>query len=156
MTAPIASGWSESPGGPRTHRKAPPFHGARRKAAVRSSAKSAPYGARPLYRMQDEAHQPANQRSPPCQEERGELDESEKRRRNILFTHFRLKIVTEAIKQNQALYTDFVAHFRVGSTVLAEGLHQRYRNERGNKYVDAAKSTYRAPELAPQSPEDGC
>src|SRR5215472_12913126 len=31
MTAPIASGWSESPGGPRTHWKAPPFHGARRK-----------------------------------------------------------------------------------------------------------------------------
>src|SRR3974390_362356 len=30
MTAPIASGWSESPGGPRTHWKAPPFHGARR------------------------------------------------------------------------------------------------------------------------------
>src|ERR1700730_6157603 len=31
MTAPIASGWSESPGGPCTHWKAPPFHGARRK-----------------------------------------------------------------------------------------------------------------------------
>ena len=31
MTAPIASGWSESPGGPRTHWKAPPCHGARRK-----------------------------------------------------------------------------------------------------------------------------
>ena len=30
MTAPIASGWSESPGGPCTHWKAPPFHGARR------------------------------------------------------------------------------------------------------------------------------
>jgi hypothetical protein len=30
MAAPIASGWSESPGGPRTHWKAPPFHGARR------------------------------------------------------------------------------------------------------------------------------
>src|SRR5690348_13681431 len=30
MTAPIASGWSESPGEPRTHWKAPPFHGARR------------------------------------------------------------------------------------------------------------------------------
>src|SRR5205814_6933311 len=30
MTAPIASGWSESPGGPRTHWKAPPFHRARR------------------------------------------------------------------------------------------------------------------------------
>jgi len=28
MTAPIASGWSESPGGPCTHRKAPPCHGA--------------------------------------------------------------------------------------------------------------------------------
>src|SRR5262249_8945171 len=34
MTAPIASGWSESPGGPCTHWKAPPFHGARRLAAV--------------------------------------------------------------------------------------------------------------------------
>ena len=31
MTAPIASGWSESPGGPCTHWKAPPCHGARRK-----------------------------------------------------------------------------------------------------------------------------
>src|SRR5215467_542408 len=30
MTAPIASGWSESPGGPCAHWKAPPFHGARR------------------------------------------------------------------------------------------------------------------------------
>jgi hypothetical protein len=30
MTAPIASGWSESLGGPCTHWKAPPFHGARR------------------------------------------------------------------------------------------------------------------------------
>src|ERR1700752_380574 len=30
MTAPIAYGWSESPGGPCTHWKAPPFHGARR------------------------------------------------------------------------------------------------------------------------------
>jgi integrase len=29
MTAPIASGWSESPGGPCTHWKASPFHGAR-------------------------------------------------------------------------------------------------------------------------------
>src|ERR1700680_5230038 len=28
MTAPVASGWSESPGGPRTHWKAPPCHGA--------------------------------------------------------------------------------------------------------------------------------
>src|SRR5947207_11792355 len=31
MTAPIASDRSESPGGPCTHWKAPPFHGARRK-----------------------------------------------------------------------------------------------------------------------------
>src|SRR6476659_8322255 len=30
MTAPIASGWSESPGGACTHWKAPPLHGARR------------------------------------------------------------------------------------------------------------------------------
>src|SRR6516225_5034587 len=29
MPAPVASGWSESPGGPRTHWKAPPCHGAR-------------------------------------------------------------------------------------------------------------------------------
>src|SRR5262245_36865853 len=29
MTAPIASGWSESPGGTCTHWKAPPCHGAR-------------------------------------------------------------------------------------------------------------------------------
>ena len=29
MTAPIASGWSDVPGGPCTHWKAPPFHGAR-------------------------------------------------------------------------------------------------------------------------------
>jgi len=30
MTAPVASGWSESPGGACTHWKAPPLHGARR------------------------------------------------------------------------------------------------------------------------------
>src|SRR6266550_2464434 len=36
MTAPIASGWSESPGGPCTHWKAPPFHGARRKRSLQS------------------------------------------------------------------------------------------------------------------------
>src|SRR5689334_6073253 len=30
MTAPIASGWSDAPGGPCTHWKAPPLHGARR------------------------------------------------------------------------------------------------------------------------------
>src|ERR1700758_2089799 len=35
MTAPIASGWSESPGGPCTHWKAPPFHGARRNRSLR-------------------------------------------------------------------------------------------------------------------------
>jgi len=34
MTAPIASGWSESPGGPCTPWKAPPFHGARRLAVI--------------------------------------------------------------------------------------------------------------------------
>src|ERR1700730_16995626 len=28
MPAPVASGWSDSPGGPRTHWKAPPCHGA--------------------------------------------------------------------------------------------------------------------------------
>src|SRR5215813_10770859 len=37
MTAPIASGWSESPGGPCTHWKAPPFHGARRQRPLRSA-----------------------------------------------------------------------------------------------------------------------
>jgi len=31
MPAPVASGWSESPGGPCTHWKAPPCHGARGK-----------------------------------------------------------------------------------------------------------------------------
>ena len=34
MTAPIASGWSESPGGPRTHWKAPPCHGAHPKRSL--------------------------------------------------------------------------------------------------------------------------
>src|ERR1700756_2402405 len=37
MTAPIASGWSESPGGPCTHWKAPPCHGARRSAVIAAS-----------------------------------------------------------------------------------------------------------------------
>src|SRR4029077_18684921 len=38
MTAPIASGWRESPGGPCTHWKAPPCHGAppKRQLAVSS------------------------------------------------------------------------------------------------------------------------
>src|SRR6267154_4087278 len=40
MTAPIASGWSESPGGPRTHWKAPPFHGARRVEMWRGGGRS--------------------------------------------------------------------------------------------------------------------
>src|SRR5215217_6765482 len=53
MTAPIASGGSESPSGPRTHWKAPPFHGARRN---RSSA--GPVGAtgidpKPTARLSD-------------------------------------------------------------------------------------------------------
>ena len=30
MTAPVASGWSDWPGGAFTHWKAPPLHGARR------------------------------------------------------------------------------------------------------------------------------
>ena len=45
MTAPIASGWSESPGGSCTHCKAPPLHGARRFrpfAAPRSNRGSRP------------------------------------------------------------------------------------------------------------------
>jgi hypothetical protein len=44
-SAPIASGWSESPGGPCTHWKAPPCHGARRFrpfAGPRSSRRSRP------------------------------------------------------------------------------------------------------------------
>src|SRR4051812_36394353 len=36
MTAPIASGWSESPGGACTHWKAPPLHRARRKRSFLS------------------------------------------------------------------------------------------------------------------------
>src|ERR1700758_2181542 len=35
MTAPIASGWSESPGGTCTHWKAPPCHGARGRRTMR-------------------------------------------------------------------------------------------------------------------------
>src|SRR5437016_8208180 len=34
MPAPVASGWSESPGGPCTHWKAPPCHGAHPKRTV--------------------------------------------------------------------------------------------------------------------------
>src|SRR4029077_20242723 len=41
MTAPIASGWSESPGGPCTHWKAPPFHGARRQQSFVEQHQSA-------------------------------------------------------------------------------------------------------------------
>src|SRR5258708_18306861 len=37
-TAPIASGWSESPGGPRTHWKARPFHVARQKRSFTAAA----------------------------------------------------------------------------------------------------------------------
>src|SRR6201987_4612550 len=36
MPAPVASGWSESPGGPCTHWKAPPCHGARGKRSFRN------------------------------------------------------------------------------------------------------------------------
>src|ERR1700720_1212355 len=53
MTAPIASGWSESPGGPCTHWKAPPCHGARRNRPFRevstklaNSSRKQPGGAR--------------------------------------------------------------------------------------------------------------
>jgi hypothetical protein len=41
MTAPIASGRSDVPGGPCTHWKAPPFHGARHKQAFGSGSVSA-------------------------------------------------------------------------------------------------------------------
>ena len=34
MPAPVASGWSDSPGGPRTHWKAPPCHGAPPKQSI--------------------------------------------------------------------------------------------------------------------------
>jgi len=40
MTAPIASGWSESPGGACTHWKAPPCHGARRVEVWRGGGRS--------------------------------------------------------------------------------------------------------------------
>src|SRR5262250_3174759 len=38
MPAPVASGWSESPGGPCTHWKAPPWHGAHGKRPFPASA----------------------------------------------------------------------------------------------------------------------
>ena len=34
MTAPVASGWSGSPGGPHTHWRVPPFHGAHPKRSL--------------------------------------------------------------------------------------------------------------------------
>ena len=37
MTAPVASGWSDWPGGAFTHWKAPPLHGARRLQTSRFS-----------------------------------------------------------------------------------------------------------------------
>src|SRR6478672_10533158 len=40
MPAPVASGWSESPGGPRTHWKAPPCHGAPRNTAFTYKGKA--------------------------------------------------------------------------------------------------------------------
>src|SRR5690349_10645150 len=48
MTAPIASGWSESPGGTYTHWKAPPCHGAPPKrsfASIDSNAGPCPFPA---------------------------------------------------------------------------------------------------------------
>src|ERR1700745_987852 len=51
MTAPIASGWSESPGGPCTHWKAPPCHGARRLRPFprkRGPARLTPSGSFPV------------------------------------------------------------------------------------------------------------
>src|SRR5208282_1513080 len=40
MPAPVASGWSESPGGACTHWKAPPYHGAHQLRTVRQGALS--------------------------------------------------------------------------------------------------------------------
>src|SRR5204863_8802445 len=42
MTAPIASGWSESPGGTCTHWKAPPCHGAPPKPSLETAASLVP------------------------------------------------------------------------------------------------------------------
>src|SRR4029079_3137097 len=42
MTAPIASGWSESPGGTYTHWKAPPCHGAPPRRSFRAAYDLAP------------------------------------------------------------------------------------------------------------------
>src|SRR5215468_8286956 len=39
MTAPVASGWSDSPGGPCTHWRVPPFHGAHPKQPFRRNAR---------------------------------------------------------------------------------------------------------------------
>jgi hypothetical protein len=49
MTAPIASGWSESPGGPCTHWKAPPCHGARRNQSFAVSGLYSPGSRRPTF-----------------------------------------------------------------------------------------------------------
>jgi hypothetical protein len=85
MTAPIASGWSESPGGTCTHWKAPPCHGAHPLQSLacvgRSSAKSGPYGgsaAVPNARIKR-----IRKRTMPGREGR-QLDESEKRRSGII------------------------------------------------------------------------
>src|SRR6516225_6116394 len=54
MSAPVASGWSESPGWPRTHWKAPPCHGAPPKrpfaVALKISPARQPGGPKPMPR----------------------------------------------------------------------------------------------------------
>ena len=57
MTAPVASGWSVSPGGTCTHWKAPPSHGARK---YRSFVDGSPNGSyRPFSALQDRAYERA-------------------------------------------------------------------------------------------------
>jgi hypothetical protein len=51
LSAPIASGWSISPGGACTHWKAPPLHGARRQQSVRAGASGL---AGPVHGMRNE------------------------------------------------------------------------------------------------------
>src|ERR1700746_690098 len=51
MTAPIASGWSESPGGTCTHWKAPPCHGAPPKSSFRAPSRHDAAALRPRSRQ---------------------------------------------------------------------------------------------------------
>ena len=49
MTAPVASGWSVSPGGACTHWKAPPLHGAHVKRPLRIAAMEVAVGGKPSF-----------------------------------------------------------------------------------------------------------